>query len=81
MAIRASRKPLLFNAKMEEKKSLGTQIRDARKAKGYKNVAQLAVKLNISVNTLSGLESGRKKSTSLTILQLIGNELGIKFEI
>lgn len=61
--------------------TIGDQIRDARIAKGYKNQAQLAVKLNISVETLSGLESGRKKSTSLTILQLIGKELDIKFEI
>ncbi len=66
---------------MEAKKTLGTQIRDARIAKGFKNQAQLAVKLNMSVNTISGLESGRKKSTSLTILQLIGEELDIKFEI
>ncbi len=66
---------------MEEKKSLGDQIRDARIAKGYKSQAQLAVKLNMSVDTISGLESGRKKSTKLTILQLIGEELGIKFEI
>ena len=64
-----------------EQKSIGDQIRDARVAKGYKNQAQLAVKLNMSVNTISGLESGRKKSTSLTILQLIGKELDIKFEI
>lgn len=66
---------------MNDKKPLGEQIRDARIAKGYKNQAQLAVKLNMSVNTISGLESGRKKSTSLTILQLIGKELDIKFEI
>lgn len=64
-----------------EKKSIGKQIQEARIAKGYKNQSQLAVKLNISTNTISGLESGRKKSTSLTILQLIGEELGIKFEI
>lgn len=62
-------------------KTIGEQIKEARLAKGYKNQAQLAVKLNMSVNTLSGLESGRKKSTSLTILQLIGKELDIKFEI
>lgn len=62
-------------------KTIGNQIKEARIAKGYKNQAQLAVKLNISVETLSGLESGRKKSTSLTILQLIGKELDIKFEI
>lgn len=62
-------------------KTIGDQIREARIAKGYKNQAQLAVKLNMSVNTLSGLESGRKKSTSLTILQLIGKELDITFEI
>lgn len=61
--------------------TMGEQIKKARLAKGYKNQAQLAVKLNISVETLSGLESGRKKSTSLTILQLIGKELDIKFEI
>lgn len=61
--------------------TIGTKIRDARKAKGYKNQAQLAVKLNVSVDTISGLESGRKKSVSLTILQLIGKELDIKFEI
>lgn len=66
---------------METKQTIGDQIRDARIAKGYKNQAHLAVKLNISVNTISGLESGRKKSTSLTILQLIGEELGITFEI
>ncbi len=64
-----------------EKNTIGKQIQEARIAKGYKNQAQLAVKLNMSVNTISGLESGRKKSTSLTILQLIGEELGIKFEI
>lgn len=66
---------------MEEKKTLGEQIKEARISKGYKNQAQLAVKLNMSVNTISGLESGRKKSTSLTILQLIGEELDITFQI
>lgn len=71
----------LYFIKIMDKKTLGKQIRDARIAKGYKNQAQLAVKLNMSVNTISGLESGRKKSTSLTILQLIGEELDIKFEI
>lgn len=64
-----------------ERQTIGDQIKDARKLKGYKNVAQLAVKLNISVATISGLESGRKKSTSLTILQLIGKELEITFKI
>lgn len=62
-------------------KTLGQQIKEARLAKGYKNQAQLAVKLNMSTDTISGLESGRKKSTSLTILQLIGKELGITFKI
>ncbi len=60
---------------------LGNKIYEARIAKGYKNASELAVKLNMSVNTISGLESGRKKSTSLTNLRLIGEELGIKFEI
>jgi len=60
---------------------IGKQIQEARIAKGYKNQAQLAVKLNMSVDTIAGLESGRKKSTSLTMLQLIGKELGITFEI
>lgn len=64
-----------------ENQTIGEKIRDGRIAKGYKNQAQLAVKLNMSVNTISGLESGRKTSTSLTILQLIGRELGITFEI
>jgi len=62
-------------------KTIGDQIKEARIAKGYKNQAQLAVKLNMSVDTISGLESGRKKSTSITVLQLIGKELNIKFEI
>jgi len=60
---------------------IGKQIKAARIAKGYKNQAQLAVKLNMSVNTISGLESGRKKSVKTLILQLIGKELGITFEI
>lgn len=64
-----------------ENQTIGEKIRDGRIAKGYKNQAQLAVKLNMSVNTISGLESGRKTSTSLTILQLIGKELGITFNI
>lgn len=71
----------LILALMERKKSIGDQIKEARIAKGFKNQAQLAVKLNMSVNTISGLESGRKKSTSITILKIIGNELNIKFEI
>lgn len=66
---------------VEQASNIGKQISEARKAKGYKNAAQLAVKLNLSVDTISGLESGRKTSTSLTILRLIGKELGIKFEI
>ncbi len=70
---------MLLHLFMEKK--LGKIIKDARIAKGYKNQAQLAVKLNMSVNTISGLESGRKTSTSLTILKLIGEELDIKFEI
>lgn len=61
--------------------NIGEQIKNARLAKGFKNQAQLAVKLNLSVDTISGLESGRKKSVSLTILQLIGKELDITFEI
>lgn len=66
---------------MDKKLTIGEQIKEARKAKGFKNAAQLAVKLNVSVDTISGLESGRKKSTSLTILQIIGKELNITFEI
>lgn len=77
--------PLLEMSKLcvylNMKKTIGEQIKEARLAKGYKNQAQLAVKLNMSVDTISGLESGRKKSTKLTILQLIGEELGITFEI
>ena len=65
----------------QEPTTWGKQIKEAREAKGYKNQAQLAVKLNMSVNTINGLESGRKKSTSLAILQLIGKELDITFEI
>jgi len=64
-----------------ESNNIGAKIKEGRKAKGFKNQAQLAVKLNMSVNTISGLESGRKKSTSVTILQLIGRELGITFQI
>jgi len=62
-------------------KLIGTQIREARIAHGFKNQAQLAVKLNMSVNTLSGIESGRKKGTRTEILRVIGEELNIKFEI
>ena len=62
-------------------KLIGKQIQKARIAHGFKNQAQLAVKLNMSVNTLSGIESGRKKSTRTEILSIIGKELGIKFEI
>jgi transcriptional regulator with XRE-family HTH domain len=66
---------------MESSKERGERIKDARIAKGFKNQAQLAVKLNMSVNTLSALESGRKVNTRTSILQLIGKELNIKFEI
>ena len=59
---------------------MGEQIRDARIAKGYSQT-QLSAKINVSINTLSGLESGRRKSTSIIILQLISDELGIKFAI
>ena len=62
-------------------KDLKEQIKEARKAAGFKTAAQLAVKLGVSVDTISGLESGRKKSTSLYILQKIQAELNIKFEI
>ena len=70
-----------FDVYLVMEKTIGDQIREARLAKGYKNQAQLAVKLNMSTDTISGLESGRKKSTSLTILQLIGKELDITFKI
>lgn len=61
-------------------KSIGEQIKEARKVKGLTQL-QLAGKIRVSLDTISGLESGRKQNTSLTILQLIGTELDIKFEI
>lgn len=60
--------------------NLGNQIRDARKLAGLTQ-QELSDKINVHKDTISGLESGRKKSTSLTVLQLIGKELNIKFEI
>lgn len=60
--------------------NLGIQIKNARKAAGLTQ-QELSEKINVHKDTISGLESGRKKSTSLTVLQLIGNELNIKFEI
>lgn len=60
--------------------SIGTQIKEAREAKKLTQF-QLAAKIRVSLDTISGLECGRKKNTSITMLQLIGEELGITFEI
>jgi transcriptional regulator with XRE-family HTH domain len=60
--------------------TLGIQIRDARKAAGLTQ-KQLSEKVFVCKDLISSLESGRKKSTSLTVLQLIGKELNIRFEI
>lgn len=60
--------------------NIGNQIKIARDAAGLTQ-QQLADKINVHKDTISGLESGRKKSTSITILQLIGEELNITFEI
>lgn len=60
--------------------TIGTQIKDAREAKRLTQF-ELAAKIRVSLDTISGLESGRKKNTSITMLQLIGEELGITFEI
>lgn len=60
--------------------SIGIKIKEAREAKGLTQF-QLAARIRVSLDTISGLECGRKKNTSVTILQLIGDELDIKFEI
>lgn len=71
---------MIFFVLLVMEKSIGTQIKEARIAAGLTQI-QLANKINVHKDTISGLECGRRKSTSITILQLIGNELEVKFEI
>lgn len=58
----------------------GKKIKDARIDKGLTQL-QLAVKVNVSISTISNLELSKKVSISTVTLELIGNELGIKFEL
>ncbi len=63
-----------------EKQPIGNQIYLARKAAGLTQ-QQLADRTSVHKDTISGLESGRKKSTSLATLQLLGKQLDVTFEI
>lgn len=58
----------------------GEKIKKARLSKDLTQL-QLASKVNVSISTISNLELGKKDSISTATLQLIGDELGIKFEL
>lgn len=58
----------------------GKKIQEARINKGLTQL-QLAVKVNVSISTISNIELAKKDSVSTSTLQLIGKELDIQFEI
>lgn len=58
----------------------GKKIKNARIKKGLTQL-QLAVKVNVSISTISNLELAKKQSVSTGTLDLISKELDIKFEL
>lgn len=66
--------------KIREKPTLGDQLKQAREAKGMtqEQVHQLS---NVSVFTISGLETGRINNVSTHVLRGLQYALGIVFEI
>ena len=58
----------------------GKKIKEARINKGLTQL-QLAVKVNVSISTISSLELEKKQSISTSTLELIGKALDLNFEI
>jgi transcriptional regulator with XRE-family HTH domain len=58
----------------------GKKIKEARLKKGLTQL-QLAVRVNVSISTISNMELAKKQSVSTGTLDLISKELGIKFEL
>lgn len=61
-------------------KEIGEKIKKAREERKITQLA-LAYKLDMSTATISKLENGHLTSVNTKILQLIGKELNLKFEI